>query len=51
MSPRPVASERSRRSLRRAVAGGVAGVLAVSMLGLTAPTAALAADVPAPTAH
>lgn len=51
MSPRPVASERPRRSLRRAVAGGVAGVLAVSMLGLTAPTAALAADVPAPTAH
>jgi len=51
MSPRPFASERPRRSLRRAVAGGVAGVLAVSMLSLTAPTAALAADVPAPTAH
>ncbi|WP_241245758.1 immunoglobulin-like domain-containing protein [Microbacterium sp. 4R-513] len=36
---------------RRALASSLAGVLAVTAFGLAAPTAAQAADVPAPSAH
>lgn len=53
MRPQPTPSTRAsrRRSVRRGVAASVAAVLAVSVMGLTAPLAANAADVPAPSAH
>lgn len=40
-----------RRSARRAIASSIAAALAVSAMGVTAPLAANAADLPAPTAH
>lgn len=40
-----------RRSVRRAVAASVTAVMAISVMGLTAPLAANAAVVPAPSAH
>ncbi len=40
-----------RRSVRRAVASSAAAALTLSLLGVAAPLAANAADVPAPTAH
>lgn len=53
MRPQSPPSTRAprRRSARRAVAASVATVLAVSVMGLTAPLAASAAAVPAPSAH
>lgn len=41
----------SRAARRRGIAAGVAASVAVSLLGVTAPFAANAAGVPAPTAH
>ncbi len=46
----PSARTRARRPARRAIASTAVAALAVSLLGLTAP-AAVAAAVPAPTAH
>ena len=40
-----------RRSVRRAIASSIVGALAVTGVGLAAPSAANAAAVPAPTAH
>lgn len=47
----PPATAPGRRSLRRAVASTAVAALAVSLMGLSAPLAANAAAVPAPTAH
>ncbi|WP_194410560.1 immunoglobulin-like domain-containing protein [Microbacterium cremeum] len=41
----------ARAARRRAIAAGVAASVAVSLMGFTAPLAATAAEVPAPTAH
>lgn len=53
MRPQPIPSPTSarRRPARRALAASVSAALAVSVLGLTAPLAANAAEVPAPSAH
>ncbi|WP_169581954.1 MULTISPECIES: immunoglobulin-like domain-containing protein [Microbacterium] len=53
MRPQPYPSTRvsRRRSGRRAIAASVTAALAVSVMGFTAPLAANAAVVPAPTAH
>lgn len=53
MSTQPFTSTRrpARRSARRAVAASVTAALAISVMGLTAPLAANAAAVPAPSAH
>ena len=39
------------RTARRGVAASLAAAVAVSVMGLTAPLAATAAEAPAPTAH
>lgn len=44
-------TESRRRRARRTIAASVAGALAVSTLGLSAPLTAVAAEVPAPSAH
>lgn len=53
MRPHSIQSARThaRRPVRRAIASTAVAALAVSLLGLTAPMAAQAAAVPAPTAH
>lgn len=47
----PPARAASERSARRTIAVAVAGALALTGVGIAAPGAATAADVPAPTAH
>ena len=44
-------ADKTVRPIRRAVAASVIGSLVATVVGLTAPLAASAADVPAPTAH
>jgi hypothetical protein len=53
MRTQPTTSTRrpARRSARRAVAASVTAALAISVMGITAPLAANAAVVPAPSAH
>ncbi|WP_137845865.1 immunoglobulin-like domain-containing protein [Microbacterium sp. 2FI] len=53
MRSRPTQSRTGapRRTIRRAIASSLIGALAVTAIGLSAPAAANAAAVPAPTAH
>ena len=49
--PTPSPTGAPARPLRRPIAASLAGILAVSVLGLTAPAAATAAELPEPSAH